>query len=41
LEPGLVSVRVSRSYRALGRQRRDAILWFWIGAHAEYDRLIR
>jgi hypothetical protein len=33
-------VRVSRNYRALGRRRRDIIMWFWIGMHAEYDRLI-
>lgn len=40
LAPGLVSVRVSRSHRALGRRRRDVILWFWIGSHAEYDKRI-
>jgi hypothetical protein len=40
LEPGLYSVRVSRNHRALGWRRRDSILWFWIGTHAEYDRLI-
>ena len=40
LEPGLVSVRVSRNHRALGTRRQGAIVWFWIGTHAEYDRLI-
>lgn len=37
----LWSVRVSADYRALGREKPDGILWFWIGPHAEYDNLIR
>ncbi len=36
------SVRVGGGYRALGREREASIIaWFWIGPHAEYDRLIR
>jgi hypothetical protein len=34
------SVRVGSHYRALGLDRSDAIVWFWIGSHAEYDKLI-
>jgi hypothetical protein len=34
------SVRVGSSYRALGVEADDGILWFWIGTHAEYDRLV-
>jgi hypothetical protein len=34
------SVRVGLHYRALGLQSDDDVLWFWIGHHAEYDRLI-
>jgi hypothetical protein len=34
------SVRVGRSYRALAVDAADGIVWFWIGAHAEYDRLV-
>lgn len=41
LTPGLVSVRVTGSYRALGWRRDETIAWFWIGTHAEYDRLIK
>lgn len=37
---GLYSVRIGRSWRALGRSNGDAITWFWIGSHAEYDGLI-
>jgi hypothetical protein len=35
------SVRVGRSYRALAIEGKDAFQWFWIGSHAEYDRLLR
>jgi hypothetical protein len=33
------SVRVGLHYRALGVEVRDGVLWFWIGTHADYDRL--
>jgi len=35
------SVRIGLRYRALGIDVSDGVLWFWIGSHAEYDRLIR
>ena len=34
------SVRVGRKYRALGVDIEEGILWFWIGTHAAYDRLL-
>jgi hypothetical protein len=34
------SVRVGLHYRALAVEAGDDVLWFWIGHHAEYDRLI-
>ena len=36
----LWSVRVGVSYRALGTEKPDGILWFWIGPHATYDKLL-
>ncbi|NBB85657.1 MAG: hypothetical protein GVY12_05450 [Bacteroidetes bacterium] len=36
----LWSVRVGLPYRALGRKRPEGIVWFWIGTHAAYDKLI-
>jgi hypothetical protein len=27
-------------YRALGVREGDEIIWFWIGSHADYDRLL-
>ena len=35
------SVRVGLGYRALGVREGDTMVWFWIGSHAEYDRLVR
>jgi hypothetical protein len=34
------SVRVGAHYRALAAEEGDDFLWFWIGNHDEYDRLI-
>ena len=36
----LWSVRVGAHYRALGQEKPEGILWFWIGTHAEYDKLL-
>ena len=34
------SVRVTAAYRALGVRDGDTVVWFWIGSHADYDRLV-
>jgi hypothetical protein len=34
------SVRVGIHYRALGVTAESGVLWFWIGTHADYDKLI-
>jgi len=34
------SARVSRDYRALAVRDEDVLLWFWIGSHADYDKLL-
>lgn len=34
------SVRAGLSHRALGVEVENGICWFWIGTHAEYDKLI-
>jgi hypothetical protein len=36
----LWSVRVGIHYRALGFEHDEGIVWFWIGSHAEYDKLM-
>jgi len=37
----IYSVRISLNYRALGSRDGDEIIWFWIGSHAEYDKILR
>ena len=37
---GLWSVRVGLHYRALAAAADDDLVWFWVGSHAEYDRLV-
>ena len=37
----IYSIRIGLGYRALGQMRGGDIVWFWIGSHAEYDKLIR
>lgn len=34
------SARVGLSHRALAIEEGDDLVWFWIGKHDEYDRLI-
>lgn len=36
----LWSVRVGIHYRALALEKDEAVVWFWIGTHAEYDEMI-
>jgi hypothetical protein len=37
----LWSVRVGGHFRALGHDISGGIQWFWIGSHADYDKLVR
>jgi hypothetical protein len=34
------SVRVGASWRALAVRDGDDFVWWWIGSHADYDRLL-
>jgi len=34
------SVRVGIKYRALGVEIEEGLLWFWIGTHADYDKIL-
>ncbi|MEL6613309.1 MAG: hypothetical protein AAFQ53_14510 [Bacteroidota bacterium] len=34
------SARVGRNHRVVARDREEGLVWFWIGSHEEYDRLI-
>ena len=35
------SVRVGKKHRAVAVETPEGLLWFWIGVHAGYDRLLR
>jgi hypothetical protein len=37
----IYSARVGLSYRVLGTRDGDTVVWFWIGTHAEYDRILK
>lgn len=40
VEP-VFSVRISQDYRAVGRRDGDEIIWFFIGDHDDYERLLK
>jgi hypothetical protein len=39
-DPPTYSVRVGIGYRAVGVLADDTVTWFWIGSHADYDKLL-
>jgi hypothetical protein len=41
LRPNLWSVRINDNYRALARRDGELVVWFWIGTHRDYERLIK
>jgi hypothetical protein len=40
LRPGMFSVRINQKYRALAREQKDGVVWFWIGTHNDYDNRV-
>ena len=36
----IYSARIGLEYRALAVRKKGRIIWYWIGSHSEYDRLI-
>jgi hypothetical protein len=39
-DPPIYSARVGIGYRAVGARDGNTIVWFWIGSHADYDKLL-
>lgn len=37
----IYSARVTYNYRVVGILEGDVVVWFWIGPHTDYDKLIR
>lgn len=36
----IFSARITANYRAVGIREADTIIWYWIGSHGDYERLI-
>ena len=36
----IYSVRINIDYRAVGIQQENEIIWFWIGSHTDYSKLL-
>ena len=39
-DPAVYSARVGIGYRAVGSFDGDTLVWYWIGSHADYDKLL-
>jgi hypothetical protein len=39
-EEDIYSARIGLDYRALAVMKKGRVVWYWIGSHSEYDRLI-
>ncbi len=39
-EENIYAVRINRNYRALGVKKGEDVIWFWIGSHDDYERMI-
>lgn len=39
-ERPIYSVRINIDHRAVGIREVDEMIWFWIGSHNEYEKLI-
>jgi len=40
-EESIYSARVSDDHRVLGVLEGDTMIWYWIGSHDEYERLLK
>ena len=39
-EQNIYSARIGLGYRALAVMSKGRVIWYWIGSHSEYDRLV-
>lgn len=39
-DPSIYSARAGDHYRVLGILDGDAVTWFWIGTHEEYNKIV-
>ena len=36
----IYSARITRNYRAVGQLDGEIMIWFWIGSHTDYEKLL-
>ena len=36
----IYSIRAGLDYRLVGRKEQDCMVWFWVGKHDKYERLL-
>ncbi len=36
----IYSVRIGMGWRAIGLKQDDTLIWFWIGSHNDYDKIL-
>ena len=36
----IYSARISKNYRAVDQLDGDTVIWFWVGSHTDYDKLL-
>lgn len=39
-EEPIYSARINDNYRVLGILEEDTVIWYWVGDHDEYERLL-
>jgi len=37
----IYSARISKDYRVVGIQQNSTIIWFWIGSHSDYEKILK
>jgi hypothetical protein len=37
----IFSIRITKDYQAVGIEHSKQIIWFWIGSHGDYDKLLK
>jgi hypothetical protein len=36
----IYSVRIDLNWRAVGTLQKDMMIWFWVGSHRDYEKLL-
>lgn len=36
----IYSIRITLAYRAIGVKEGNTLIWFWIGSHSDYNKLV-